>query len=585
MPDCDTVTMNNDEDLIQVLAIGSNGHGQWLDYSATGTFLCPISEANSLLHGEIALSSAKKVFKMLFEFLGHDENFSGPETRYVCSQAPDITNVPDIFHKIVATVLNRNNIGRITIDLSRGDEDCGNPVVVLMMLVKNLLADDEEESRVTRDISSLVTNQITDYFEADNLRKLSSSLDVEELNLSKLFRNQIVMRAYWTRFSRFVDNSTENMLSEIQGLNERLEDLDQQSNLGSFVEQMRAISSLYFSHLSSGSFYNTNTYVFLSQALLGGASSLHGGKQCQFYKYRLLCHLSLPIYNYLPVEKVLSVSLYAEDVIFDHGQVFKCVPKFPHGMTSLRNNRVIINHDEHYQVVQTDDSKLYRNNTVEEFQKQHLISSPWKCFFNGGSLQFVVSCESESTITLRNKNKSILPQFQAMKISKDDFPLTINGLELPIDKVVTQIVHSNALNVASELYTSVSATPSQFHQVLQNFEFESDNEPLDFKMVWRHPDGKTYITITSVVIGLLALIGLVWSCNRCCKRFVPRIKGYKLQLPIKGTRENDDVEFSDRQIRSPSAPDLESSESGRNVTFATRDQSTSVFPRGRRVRN
>ena len=577
--------MQNDKDLIQVLAINTDGKGEWLDYSTTGAFLCPVSEANSLLHGEIAFSSAKKVFRMLKEFVTHEEDFGNKETWFVCSYAPEIRDIPDVFHRIIYTVLNQESYGKIRINRSRGDEDCDNSVVILMMLVKNLLTEDkDEEMRITRDISSIVANQVTDYFEASNLRRLSASLDVEELNLSKLFQNQIAMHGYWTKFSRWAGNTTDNIMSEIGEINKRQEDMEQQGNLLSFVQQMRSISGLYFSHLISGSFYNTNTYVFLSQALLGGAASLHGTKQCQYYSHQLLCHLSLPTYNYLPEEKILAVGLYAENVDFGIGQIYKCVPKYPNGMTSIRNHRVIINKDKFYQVIQTDDSKLYRNDTIEEYKKQHLISSPWKCFFNGASSQFIMSCESESTVTTKNRNKVILPQFQAMRISKEDFPLVINGLELQLDKVMTQIVHSNALNVAAETYTSISATPSQFHQVIQDFRFDEEEPEFDFQMIWKHNEAKTYITVTSIIIGILAVVGLVWCCSKCCRRCMPRLKGYRIQLPIRGNRESDEVEFSERKSRAPSAPALEEGEGSKNVTFSTRDQSTSVYPRGKRSR-
>ena len=166
--------------------------------------------------------------------------------------------------------------------------------------------------------------------------------------------------------------------------------------------------------------------------------------------------------------------------------------------------------DELYNVIQTDDARIYRLNETEGeiFEKQHLVSSPWRCYFNGDSDKFVMSCESESTVTAQGGQKIILPQFQALQLTKQDFPLTINGMTLPLKQVVTQIQHSDALNVASDMYTSISATLSRFHLLLQNFEFDEEGDPIDFNLFWHHPDGKSYVTVTSVVIGIFAIVGL-----------------------------------------------------------------------------
>ena len=195
-----------------------------------------------------------------------------------------------------------------------------------------------------------------------------------------------------------------------------------------------------------------------------------------------------------------------------------------------------------------------------------------------------MSCESESTVTAQGGQKIILPQFQALQLTKQDFPLTINGMTLPLKQVVTQIQHSDALNVASDMYTSISATLSHFHLLLQNFEFDEEGDPIDFNLFWHHPDGKSYVTVTSVVIGIFAIVGLVWSCAKCyphCAKYCSKPWGY---MPAAGkgnsSHESDeDVELEDmRRVRVATAPLVDE----RSVSF--RDQATSVFPRSTRVR-
>ena len=568
-----------------MLAVGTNGRTEWINYSTSGEFLCPVSEANSLLHGELLVASAKKVYRMLSPFLQHSEDFGTVEDRFECNQAPDVSRVPEVFHRVIFKMVNRQSHGKIIIDRSRGSGDCSNKVVILMILVHTLLFDEADEARIVRDVSTMIANSVTDYFESDNLRKLSTALDVEELNLKKIYVNQINMRSFWTTFSRAIDNRTEGMGDEIEYLNTAQEDINQENNIKEFVNQVKASGILYFAHMSSGSFYNTNMVKYIEDSLMGGAITLYGDTKCKYYNAKLLCHLSLPDYQYLKKEQILRVTLYAETIDFSQEKIFKCVPKFPHGMTSIRNHRVIINADQFFNVIQTDDSRIYRLNETDSeiFEKQHLVSSPWRCYFNGDSSKFVVSCESETTVATQGGRKIVLPQFQALPLVKQDFPLTINGMTLPLSRVVTQIQHSDALNVASDMYTSISTTPSRFHQLLQNFEFEEEGDPINFDLFWKHPDGKSYVTITSVIMGVFALIGLVWSCAKCyprCAKFCSKPWGYVPALGNGNSPDSDEeVELENMgQVRVASAPPADE----RNVSF--RDQATSVFPRGTRVR-
>ena len=195
---------------------------------------------------------------MLSPFLQHSEDFGTVEDRFECNQAPDVSRVPEVFHRVIFKMVNRQSHGKIIIDRSRGSGDCSNKVVILMILVHTLLFDEADEARIVRDVSTMIANSVTDYFESDNLRKLSTALDVEELNLKKIYVNQINMRSFWTTFSRAIDNRTEGMGDEIEYLNTAQEDINQENNIKEFVNQVKASGILYFAHMSSGSFYNTN---------------------------------------------------------------------------------------------------------------------------------------------------------------------------------------------------------------------------------------------------------------------------------------------------------------------------------------
>ena len=210
-----------------------------------------------------------------------------------------------------------------------------------------------------------------------------------------------------------VEKMMEVIKEEVNNISDVEDGPDQENNIKEFVNQVRASGSLYFAHMSSGSFYNTNMVKYIEDSLMGGAITLYGDTICKYYKAKLLCHLSLPDYQYLKKEQILRVTLYAETIDFSQERIFKCVPKFPHGMTSIRNHRVIINKDEFFNVIQTDDSRIYRLNETdnEVFEKQHLVSSPWRCYFNGDLSKFILSCESETTIATQGGRKIVLPQF------------------------------------------------------------------------------------------------------------------------------------------------------------------------------
>ena len=224
-----------------------------------------------MLHGELVVASAKKVYQMLSPFLQHSEGFGTQVDHFVCNQAPDVSREPDVFHHIVFKMVKCQTYGRIVIDRSRGTEDCTKKVVILMVLVHTLLFEGAEEGRITQDVSTMIANSVTDYFESDNLRKLSTSLDVEELNLKKIFINQINMRSFWTTFICAMDNKTDSTDDEINYIKNAQEDFHQENNVKEFVNQIRAVGSLYFAHMSSGSFYNTNTVRFLEDSFfLGG---------------------------------------------------------------------------------------------------------------------------------------------------------------------------------------------------------------------------------------------------------------------------------------------------------------------------
>ena len=191
-----------------------------------------------------------------------------------------------------------------------------------MILVHTLLFDEADEARIVRDVSTMIANSVTDYFESDNLRKLSTALDVEELNLKKIYVNQINMRSFWTTFSRAIDNRTEGMGDEIEYLNTAQEDINQENNIKEFVNQVRASGILYFAHMSSGSFYNTNMVKYIEDSLMGGAITLYGDTKCKYYNAKLLCHLSLPDYQYLKKEQILRVTLFAETIDFSQERIF-----------------------------------------------------------------------------------------------------------------------------------------------------------------------------------------------------------------------------------------------------------------------
>ena len=258
----------------------------------------------------------------------------------------------------------------------------------------------------------------------------------------------------------------------------------------------------------------------------------------------------------------------------------------------------MINSDRDFNVIQTDDSHVYRRDSEEKYIHQHSVMSQARCYFNGGPQLFITSCEADSTFSGRGINKFILGKFQAFMFNKTAFPLLINGVTLPMEKVLTQIIHSSTMNVASNLYTGVSVTPSQFHTVLQSLGFEEQEPQLDFQMIWNDVKGKSYVTATSVLLGIFTILGigwLMWKCIPVCKKYH---KGYRLQTRMEqetGTRESvktdaqTDSETRPAVIEEPvvifrSTPSAPPAETGgeRIVKFQTRSTGTTVFPRDRR---
>ena len=582
-----------------MLAIGAEGRGYWIDYSVRDPFLCPLSDLGGVLEGEILLTTGRKLFRMMEPFLGHQESFSRQSSRFECTQGGSMADVEDIFHHIIYQLLDLKEQGRIEIVTDRSNNDCNNNVVILSLITQDLL-NKHPHHRHGRDLTNMVRNDISQYFEASNLRKLSHSLDTEELNLAKLFTNQIKLHSYWSKFSAYVDNQTITLGDGLRELQRNQDDSLQQANLNAFATQVKALSDIYFSKIGSGSFYNTNTLSFVSQALVSGAVTLYGGKNCQFVEGELLCHLSLPTYQYNSEDGTLSILFYGESVKFKKSRIYKCVPKFQNGLTSIRNHRVLINSDQNFNVVQTDDSHLYRRDSEEKYIPQQLVMSQSRCYFNGGPQEFIMSCESDSTVSGAGVNKFILEKFKSFRFNKTSFPLLINGVLLPLEKVLTQIIHSATMNVASDLYTGVSVTPSQFHTVIQNLGFNEDEPELDFEMIWNNVSGKSYVTITGVLLGLFTCVGLGWMLWRCiplCKKYH---KGYKLQsqldearvgreslrdaassMSAAGTAGQEPAVSMSVFGSTPTAPPEEVG-SERIVKFSTRSTGTSVFPRDRK---
>ena len=555
IPGCDTPAVKGDNtELFHVLLTDKQLKGYWaaVSYHSPDPMLCPTNQINVVVNSELLISVAKKYFRFNDQFVTWTKPVTGVMT-YRCSLAPDMSKINIYLHMLIWRVSKESRTDRIEILRNNGDGDCGNRVVRLSILIGILMGIETQSApgRRRRDLVPVTLNMgVNSAGGGSDLENVAAALDVEDINVQTIFTNQIMMQKYLTKFVKKVTNDTDNNFENIVEFEEKFNQLAQTESLLSWVGQVKTVSENYLNTVKQGADYSANLYDQFEKEVISNVNILYYDHACGLVQGQVMCKLSLPTFKYDSESEELITSYFGDKIEMKKSFVFRCVPRGPEG-TSVRNHRVVINHNAAFSLVQLDNGHVLKKGADEVLEKQVKSVNINNCEFNGNQEQIIMACYQRVILIKQEGAKVVLNKFEAQILNIEDFPIQLNGMAVSLIQVRDQIRHSHTLMVANSQFTAGSETPTNFIQYLEEDDEDGSSwlgELEQLEMIWQTYSGQKYIIATGVIMFIVLVLGVSCLCYVC----YPRYKRWRNK-----DREDKPVKY---KAPVPSAPPIEDSQ-------------------------
>ena len=478
----------------------------------------------------------ERIFEFLMYFKAADERPSLPVEKLNClaTDAMTFSALPSYFNEGVRMYLNKKFPGqyekRVRYEIeSHGIDNCSSPAIHAMghlsqWFLKNTVSTPEKRTngktksvslvRIKRGIDDWIFGNPTQSEIVENIN--INARNIEELsNWTEKVRGYIQYLYDHNNFS--VTPETITNFSDVVNLD---------SMMQSFVMNLLI--------LKSGDIQKTlsrHTSLLNLERLEGNllravenlSKGVTGRSQCTLSFGTASCTKGKPTVQ-IDDQGVLHINSIQEKVELKKTTSYSCVP-VERGV-SWREGASIIHQSTDGKILLSNGKMVNKKPDSEEFRpvQPHELPKIGDCFFNSDYNQtYLISCSSRTYITLSGHNL-LLKELEVLTFREKDFPLKIGHNSISSQDIKELINVVSGVKAAKKLTIEEDYSPIVFGHIIEEFQANSTETRFMFDfpaLVREHPSVLHYVSISSVFLGILAIILLIFLLRIIVKHWQP----------------------------------------------------------------